>query len=104
GSFAWAREPRPAILASRTSPKRYSTAASDSTTSAAWRTLRRLAQSQNGWPALYLAATRGCEIVACDVPVEGLTVGVRRAHADGLDPRVRFVAARRDALQSARLR
>ena len=51
-----------------------------------------------GWPALYFAATRRCEVVACDVPVEGLTVGVRRARADGLDQRVRFVAASGDAL------
>src|SRR5438105_10080488 len=51
-----------------------------------------------GWPALYFAATRGCEVVACDVPVEGLSVGVRRAGADGLDQRVRFVAASGDAL------
>jgi SAM-dependent methyltransferase len=51
-----------------------------------------------GWPALYFAQTRGCEVVACDVPVEGLEVGRRRAVRDGLDHLVRFVAASGDAL------
>jgi SAM-dependent methyltransferase len=51
-----------------------------------------------GWPALYFAATLGCEVVACDVPVEGLLVGMRRARRDGLDHLVRFVAASGDEL------
>jgi SAM-dependent methyltransferase len=51
-----------------------------------------------GWPALYFAATLGCEVVGCDVPVEGLRVGTRRARRDGLDHLVRFVAASGDAL------
>jgi cyclopropane fatty-acyl-phospholipid synthase-like methyltransferase len=51
-----------------------------------------------GWPALYLAATHGCNVIACDIPVEGLRVGSRRAHRDGLDDRVCFLAASGDAL------
>jgi cyclopropane fatty-acyl-phospholipid synthase-like methyltransferase len=51
-----------------------------------------------GWPALYLAQTYGCRVVACDVPVEGLKVGNRRAVRDRLDDLVRFVAASGDAL------
>lgn len=51
-----------------------------------------------GWPALYLAATRGCEVVGSDVPVEGLRVGARRAARDGLAHLVCFVAASGDAL------
>ena len=51
-----------------------------------------------GWPALYFAAEFGCEVVACDVPVEGLAVGARRRRRDGLGQLVRFVAASGDAL------
>jgi len=51
-----------------------------------------------GWPALYFAQTRGCEVIACDVPIEGLQVGTRRAIRDGLDDLVHFVAASGDAL------
>jgi len=54
--------------------------------------------SGRGWPALYFAATLGCEVIACDVPVEGLRVGTGRARRDGLDHLVRFVAASGDAL------
>jgi SAM-dependent methyltransferase len=51
-----------------------------------------------GWPALYLAATFRCEVVACDVPIEGLRCGADRARAEGLDDLVRFVVASGDAL------
>jgi SAM-dependent methyltransferase len=51
-----------------------------------------------GWPALYLAATFGCDVVACDVPVEGLRRGAERCRVEGLDDRVRFVGASGDAL------
>ena len=45
-----------------------------------------------GWPALYLAATTGCEVVASDVPLEGLRQAVIRAEADGLTDRSSVVA------------
>ena len=51
-----------------------------------------------GWPALYFSAVSGCEVVACDVPVEGLRVGLLRGRRDGLDRLIRFVAASGDAL------
>jgi methylase of polypeptide subunit release factors len=50
-----------------------------------------------GWPALYLAATYRCDVVASDVPIEGLRVGTRRARRDGLARQVPFVAARAEA-------
>jgi cyclopropane fatty-acyl-phospholipid synthase-like methyltransferase len=51
-----------------------------------------------GWPGLYFAAMTGCKVVACDVPVEGLYVGTRRAARDGLEDRTWFVASSGDAL------
>ena len=51
-----------------------------------------------GWPALCFAATFGCQVVACDVPIEGLDVGMRRARHDGLDRLVGFVVASGEAL------
>jgi ubiquinone/menaquinone biosynthesis C-methylase UbiE len=52
----------------------------------------------SGWPGLYVARQTGCSVVATDVPVEGLVAGRRRASADGLTYRARFVAASADAL------
>ena len=46
-----------------------------------------------GWPALYLASTTGCSVVATDVPVEGLQHAARRARADGLGPRAAVLAS-----------
>ena len=46
-----------------------------------------------GWPALYLAATTGCEVVASDVPLEGLRHAVGRAEKDGLTDRSSVLAA-----------
>ena len=51
-----------------------------------------------GWPALCFAASFGCRVVACDVPIEGLEVGMRRARHDGLDRLGGFVAASGEAL------
>lgn len=46
-----------------------------------------------GWPGLYLAVTTGCALVGTDMPLEALTVGIRRARAEGLEERVAMVAA-----------
>jgi SAM-dependent methyltransferase len=54
-----------------------------------------------GWPAVYFAAAYGCDVVASDIPIEGLGVGRRRARRDDLDHLVRFVAASGDALPLA---
>lgn len=51
-----------------------------------------------GWPALYLSAIYGCEVVASDVPIEGLKIGARRARRDEIDGQVRFAAARAEVL------
>jgi ubiquinone/menaquinone biosynthesis C-methylase UbiE len=47
---------------------------------------------------MYYATRFGCEVVACDVPIEGLQVGSARARRDNLDNHVRFVAASGDGL------
>lgn len=54
-----------------------------------------------GWPAIYLALTTGCSIVATDIPMEGLTAGLARARRDELEGQVCFVAARAEALPFA---
>ena len=46
-----------------------------------------------GWPALYLADTTGCSVVATDVPMEGLRHAVHRARADGLESRAVVLAS-----------
>lgn len=51
-----------------------------------------------GWPAIYLAHTTGCSVVASDLPVEGLAIGKRRAATDGLAARVAFVLGRAETL------
>jgi SAM-dependent methyltransferase len=38
----------------------------------------------SGWPALYLAARTGCEVVLTDLPLDGLHIAARRAVDDGL--------------------
>jgi 2-polyprenyl-3-methyl-5-hydroxy-6-metoxy-1,4-benzoquinol methylase len=51
-----------------------------------------------GWPGLYLAACSGCRVVLADLPLEGLRMATRRAHADGLAARVGVLAAAAGAL------
>jgi ubiquinone/menaquinone biosynthesis C-methylase UbiE len=51
-----------------------------------------------GWPALYLATTTGCMVVATDVPLEGLQHAVARARVDGVDSRAGIVASAAQAL------
>jgi ubiquinone/menaquinone biosynthesis C-methylase UbiE len=51
-----------------------------------------------GWPAVYFAAMHGCQVIASDVPIEGMHVGMRRARQDGVEHLVRFVVASGDAL------
>ena len=51
-----------------------------------------------GWPGLYLAGTTGCSVVGTDIPLEGLTHGVRRASSERLTARAALVAARGEAL------
>jgi ubiquinone/menaquinone biosynthesis C-methylase UbiE len=51
-----------------------------------------------GWPGLYLALTTGCAMVATDVPLEGLRVGVRRGRRERLGSRAAFLSARAEGL------
>ena len=37
-----------------------------------------------GWPGLHAALTRGCAVVATDLPLDGLSRGVNRARAEHL--------------------
>jgi 2-polyprenyl-3-methyl-5-hydroxy-6-metoxy-1,4-benzoquinol methylase len=46
-----------------------------------------------GWPGLYLAATSGCDVVLSDLPHEGLVLARRRAAAEGMTMRVRYLVA-----------
>ncbi len=46
-----------------------------------------------GYPSLYLARTTGCEVVASDLPLASLRVGVQRAARERLRRRATFVAA-----------
>jgi methylase of polypeptide subunit release factors len=46
-----------------------------------------------GWPGLYLATRSGCSVVGTDMPVDGLAIGVRRAHQEGIADRAALVAA-----------
>ena len=46
-----------------------------------------------GWPGLYLAKQTGCSVVGTDMPVEGLTVAMRRARNERIDARASFVVA-----------
>lgn len=51
-----------------------------------------------GWPALHLALTTGCSVVATDVPVEGLRVAARRGHDERLGDRAVVACASATAL------
>jgi 2-polyprenyl-3-methyl-5-hydroxy-6-metoxy-1,4-benzoquinol methylase len=46
-----------------------------------------------GWPGLHLALTTGCIVVGTDMPIEGLAVATKRAHAEGVEDRTAIVAA-----------
>jgi methylase of polypeptide subunit release factors len=49
--------------------------------------------SGRGWPGLYLARQTGCDVVATDLPVEGLLVARKRAHREGFGEQVSFTVA-----------
>jgi len=55
----------------------------------------------SGWPGLYLAGLTGCDVVLSDIPVFGLQLALRRAHADNLTERCCAVAADAAALPFA---
>lgn len=46
-----------------------------------------------GWPALYLAATSGCEVTLTDLPESGLEIARERATREGLAGRCHVVRA-----------
>jgi len=48
-----------------------------------------------GWPALYLAVTTGCSVVATDVPIEGLRRAAQRINTDSIDAHVVASSAQR---------
>ena len=54
-----------------------------------------------GWPALFLAALSGCEIVVTDIPLSGLRVTRARAVCDGIGDRCSVLAANGAALPFA---
>lgn len=47
------------------------------------------------WPALFLAALSGCDVVLTDLPLSGLRIARQRAASDGLDGRCCSEADRR---------
>jgi ubiquinone/menaquinone biosynthesis C-methylase UbiE len=47
----------------------------------------------SGWPALYLAAETGCDVVLTDLPQGGLRIAMERAERDGLSGACRAVIA-----------
>jgi SAM-dependent methyltransferase len=46
-----------------------------------------------GWPALFLAALSGCDVVLTDVPLSGLRVAGARAASDGILGQCKMLAA-----------
>jgi SAM-dependent methyltransferase len=46
-----------------------------------------------GWPGLYLSVTTGCDLLATDLPLEGLAAGKRRAATEVTSGRTAFAAA-----------
>jgi cyclopropane fatty-acyl-phospholipid synthase-like methyltransferase len=54
-----------------------------------------------GWPGLYLAAARRCQVVLADVPIEGLQAAAARARREKLTDRAAPVAASARALPFA---
>jgi SAM-dependent methyltransferase len=55
----------------------------------------------SGWPALFLAARSGCDVVLTDVPLSGLRIARSRAASDGLDAHCSVLAADGAALPFA---
>jgi SAM-dependent methyltransferase len=51
-----------------------------------------------GWPGLYLAVRRGCDVVLSDVPIEGLRLALARADTEGATGRATAVASSARAL------
>ncbi len=51
-----------------------------------------------GWPGLYLAVSRGCDVVLSDVPFEGLRLALARADAEWANGRAAAVASSARAL------
>jgi methylase of polypeptide subunit release factors len=49
-----------------------------------------------GWPGLYLAERRGCEVVLTDLPIEGLQHALRRAAAESVSSLGAVVSSARD--------
>lgn len=46
-----------------------------------------------GWPGVYFAVRYGCEVVATDMPLDGLAAASARARAERVADRVSVVAA-----------
>jgi ubiquinone/menaquinone biosynthesis C-methylase UbiE len=46
-----------------------------------------------GWPGLFVADSGGCEVVLVDLPLNALEQAQKRARRDGLEGRVRPIAA-----------
>ena len=55
----------------------------------------------SGWPALFLAALSGCDVLLTDLPLSGLRIARQRAASDGLDGRCSVLAADGAALPFA---
>jgi 2-polyprenyl-3-methyl-5-hydroxy-6-metoxy-1,4-benzoquinol methylase len=51
-----------------------------------------------GWPGLYLAVRRGCDVVLSDVPFEGLRLALARADAERATGQAAAVASSARAL------
>ena len=54
--------------------------------------------SGGGWPGLYLASVSGCDVVAADVPIDGLTAGRDRVQQLRVSGGAEFVVASAEAL------
>jgi SAM-dependent methyltransferase len=54
-----------------------------------------------GWPGLFLASERGCDVTLLDLPASALAVARQRAQADGVERQVRAIAGSGDALPLA---
>jgi hypothetical protein len=46
-----------------------------------------------GWPGLYYAVAYGCDVVAADLPFEGLAIAARRARTEACAPPFAAVVA-----------
>lgn len=54
--------------------------------------------SGRGWPGLYLASATGCDVIATDLPIEGLVTGRTRAMQSACSGHAQFVVASVNAL------